>query len=515
MYKNVLPLYLKKRKDMELLTQKYSEKITFTLSCYDRLILKGTLPELSYAQGMTKYLYDNGIKIFDYPHFAEPYKDKINTHIKHLAQEMLVEIEFISKSTIRKESLVSKKLETCGTSPGVVCILSAMEICPTYKPWHNKTTGKTYLRPDQSKCLHYYVYFIDEVLGLGYMRIPTWCPFNLQVYINGHNLLAKELDAHGISYTMLDNSFDSISDPVKAQELSDNLSVEKIHRRLETLTQKFCPMYKEFDLRYHWCVMQAEYSTDIVFKQQKHLQSIYSELVATAIHTVKPENISTFLGRKLSPLYQGEMGNNYNVRIEGSRIKHTMGSTSIKMYDKFSKILRIETTVNDITFFKHYREVVHRDGTKSNQNASLKKNIYSLTFLDEILLAANKRYLEFISAFDNKEVGRKRLSKITESKTVNNRKYKGFNPFDKKDIIVLLAIMRGEFNINGFRNKNLQRLLKLPASKVSRIIKRLLVHGIIKKVNNSYKYYVAKLGKKMIIMTQKIKEIDLIPALSY
>jgi len=70
--------------------------------------------------------------------------------------------------------------------------------------------------------------------------------------------------------------------------------------------------------------------------------------MATAIHTVKPENIATFLGLKLDPRYQGEIGNNCNVRIEGSRIKHTMGSVSIKMYDKFSKILRIETTASEL-----------------------------------------------------------------------------------------------------------------------------------------------------------------------
>ena len=102
--------------------------------------------------------------------------------------------------------------------------------------------------------------------------------------------------------------------------------------------------------------MQAEYATDIVFKTQKDLQSIYSELIATAIHTVKPENIATFLGHKLVPRYEGEMGNNYNVRIEGSRIKHTMGITSIKMYDKYSKILRIETTTNIINPFSYLKK---------------------------------------------------------------------------------------------------------------------------------------------------------------
>jgi len=64
---------------------------------------------------------------------------------------------------------------------------------------------------------------------------------------------------------------------------------------------------------------------------------------------------------------------NYNIRIEGSRIKHSMGKSSIKMYDKFSKILRIETTTNDVSFFKHYREVEHRNGEKSMQYAALKK----------------------------------------------------------------------------------------------------------------------------------------------
>ena len=51
--------------------------------------------------------------------------------------------------------------------------------------------------------------------------------------------------------------------------------------------------------------------------------------------------------------------------------------------------------------------------------AALKKNIYSLGFLSENLKAINKRYLEYISAFNNKEVGRKRLEKVSESKTDN------------------------------------------------------------------------------------------------
>jgi len=500
---------------MELLTETYKSDISCVLSCYDRIIISGTLPEISYSQGMTSYMYQNGVRIFDYPKFAEPFKESIRSNAERIAKENGLEIEYIRKSGVRKESIISDKIKKRGDHPGIVHIISVMEGCNTYKPWHDKTTGKTFLKPDTSKCLHYYFYFIDEQVGLGYVRVPTWCPFRLQVYVNGHNLLASELKQAGINFTMIDNAFDSLEDADKAQELSDKISIEKLHRKLDEFAWQFCPVYKDFNLRYHWSVMQAEYATDIVFKKQESLHAIYGELVATAIHTVKPENIATFLGHKLDPRYEGEVGNNYNVRIEGSRIKHSMGSVSIKMYDKFRKILRIETTSNDISFFKHFREVVHRDGTTSLQMASLKKNIYSLSFLADNLKAANKRYLEFISAFDNKEVGRERLKRVASSKSENNRNYKGFNFFDAEDLLILTAIIRGEFNINGFRNKNMQKLLGFTGSKISRLIKRLRVHGLIKKAANSYKYYLTKIGKETIIMAQKIKELVLIPAYCY
>jgi len=376
---------------MELLTDTYKNEISCLLSCYDRIIITGSIPVISFSQGMTNYLYQKGVKIFDYPKFAEPFKDVIRTNTERIAKENGVTIEFIRKSSIRKESIISEKIKECGDHPGIVHILSAMEACNTYEPWHDKKTGKTFLRPSIGKCLHYYFYLIDAQLGLCYVRVPTWCPFRLQVYMNGHNLLATELRQAGINYTMIDNAFDSLEDAAKAQELSDTLNIEKLHHKLDEFAWQLCPVYKDFGQRYHWSVMQAEYATDVVFKRQDALQQIYGELVATAIHTVKPDNITTFLGHKLDPRYKGEVGNNYHVRIEGSRIKHTMGSVSIKMYGKFSKILRIETTTNNISFFKHFREVVHRDGSKSHEMAPLKKNIYSLTFLTDNLKSANKR----------------------------------------------------------------------------------------------------------------------------
>lgn len=501
---------------MDLLTVSHKTKISGVLSCFDRLIFTGTIPQICYAQGMTTYLYSNNIRIFDYPKFAEPFKNVIRSNAEKLAKENNIEIEFVAKTHIRKEDLVQKVLKKRGSNPGLVHILSAMEACGSYTPWHNKQNGKTYLKGTQGKCLHYYFYFIDPYLGYGYIRVPTWCPFKLQVYINGHNILANELTKRGIKYSMIDNAFDYIEDFKKAQELCNDLDIRQVHKHIDALAETYCPVISSFNQVYHWSIMQAEYATDIVFKKQEYLQNIYSELTATAIHTVKPDNIATFLGHKVDPRYQGEIGNNYNIRIEGSRIKHTMGKSSIKMYDKFSKILRIETTTNDVSFFKHYREVEHKNGTKSMQYAALKKNIYSLAPLMTLFTASNKRYLEFISAFDNKEAGRKRLDAISNKKSVNNRNYKGFNLFSNQDLALLMAVLSGEYNISGFRNKDIRvQLPQFNTAKISRLIKRLNVFGLVKKIGKTYKYYLTKLGKEIVITAERLKETVLIPALDY
>lgn len=499
---------------MKLLTEKYKKDISGVISCFDRVVITGTIPGICYSEGITAYLYQQKIRIFDYQSFVSPFRDELRSNAEKLASDNGIDIEFVRKSHIRKEDLVQKALEKNGKKSGLVHILSAMECCTSYIPWHNKKTHKSYLKATQGKCLHYYFYFIDEVLGLGYIRVPTWCDFRLQIYFNGHSILARKLDKAGIGYTMLDNAFDSIDDYKTAQTLSENLNAEELHNKFDELASLYCPVYHHFNQTYHWSIMQAEYASDIIFRKQETLQPLYSELVTTAIHTVTPDNIMTFFSKKLDPRYQGEIGNNYNVRIQGSRIKHSIGKNSIKMYDKYGKILRIEITVNDIPFFKHYREVEHRDGTKTKKYAAMKKTIYSLNPLQEILKNSNRRYLEFISSIDNKDAGRKNLNKICSPQKENDRNYKGFNFFSDADLSLLLSIARGEFNIYGFQNKTLKKILPyFKSGQISRLLKRLRVHGLIKKVGKTYKYYLTKLGKIAITAAQKLKETVLVPSM--
>jgi hypothetical protein len=501
---------------IELITERHIAQIEGVLGCWDRMLVFGTLPKICYAGGMTSYLYEHQVKIFDYPRFAEPFRNQLRENAERLAAENGLEIEFLRKRNVRKEDRVKEILNKRGEQPGLVCIFSAMEACSTYKPWHNKQTGKTYLLPDDGKCLHYYFYFVDEELGLCYVRVPTWLPCRLQIYFNGHNWLASQLRKRKIDYRLLDNAFVQIGDWGRAQQIVQGWEAKRMHRKLDEFAQSYCPIFRAFGAQYHWSVDQCEYATDIVFRKQSDLQAIYQNLARTAIHTVKPDNIATFLGRKLSTVYEGEMGNRFNIRIEGTRIKHTMGPVSLKLYDKFGLILRIETTVNDLTFFKHYREVEHRDGSREIKWASMQKTIYSLPALRELLEAANRRYVEFLSTLTDPRAGRDKLDKLSRTIQQDDRSYPGFNLFDSDDDTLFRAIVRGEFNISGLQNKTLRRHLREKNSgQVSRLLKRLRVHGLIKKVGRTYKYYLTQFGKDVIATGLKLRELVVIPQLAF
>ena len=259
---------------MELLTERHADEIAGVLSCYDRILIQGTLPGLCYAEGMTAYLKARQVRIFDYAQFAQPLRDVLRENAERLAAEHGLEILFIRKRNFRKEDRVKEILQKRGNHPGLVCILSAMEPCATYQPWHDKKSGKTFLRPDDGKCLHYYFYFIDEDLGLCYVRVPTWCPFRLQVYLNGHHWLAAQLRQRHVDFTLLDNAFTQIADWNQAQRLADGWRVEKIHRKLDEFAQRYCPVIAGLGVSYHWSLDQAEYAMDIVFRRQVDLQAI-------------------------------------------------------------------------------------------------------------------------------------------------------------------------------------------------------------------------------------------------
>lgn len=499
-----------------MLVQRHASHIRGVLSCFDRILLTGTLPDICHADAFTRELNRRHVRIFDYTKFATPLRDAIRENAERLAKEHGLVIEHIRRiKAFRKEDRVQQILAERGTHPGLVHIFSAMETCTSFKPWHDKRSGKTFLKPDSGKCLHYYFYFIDPDLGLCHLRVPTWAPFRLQFCMNGHNWLASRLKRLHIGYRLVDNAFVDIDDFARAQQISDRFKPETLHRKLDRYARQFCPPSAEFTAGYHWSIMQVEYATDIVFKSRDDLAPLYDHLIRTAVHVVRADQLATFLGRKLDPRYQGEVGNDFNTRIQGTRIRHRMGPVALKMYDKFGRILRIETVANDVSFFKHHRTVEHHDGSREEKLAPVKKTLYSLGVLSGILHACNRRYLEFLSSLDDDSDGRRHLESLSSPVRDQKRSYRGLNFFDARDSSLLLTLARGEFNLRGFQVRDLRPILShLSGAQISRQIKRLRMHRLVKQVRGTYKYYLTRLGRRVVAAAFRLREGSVIPALA-
>jgi hypothetical protein len=497
------------------LEERYDERIAGVLSCYDRIVVTGTLPTVCYAAGMTRFLFSNAIRIMDYPDFASKLRDRVRERAASLAREAGVKIEHIAKSHVRKETVVAKVLEERGEHPGLLHVISAMETCDCYQPWHDKTTQKNFVRPDSGKCLHYYFYFVDDDLGLVYLRVPTWAPFRLQFYCNGHNWLARRLTAEGIDFTMADNAFLRIADWPRAQEIADGFSPDRLHAVLDRYAALCCPVLDVFEQVYHWSLMQVEYATDLAFRSAATLAPLYEQLIRESVLSVKAEQIANFLGRQITPQLAQELGSQFSTRIEGTCIKHRFGKSSIKMYDKFGCVLRIETTTNDVSFFKHHRKVEHRNGPPTRAIAPVKKTIYSLIDLREILSACNRRYLAHLSALDDFSAGVRALDRLTKPRSVEGKTIKGVNFFDPIDNALLHALQNPKVNIAGVRRADLAPMLdQLSPSRLSRQLRRLREIGVIKKVVGSYRYYLTKIGRAATAALCRVTQNVIIPALA-
>ena len=501
----------------ELLTQRYADPIVGTLGCWDRVILTGTLTDVCHAGAVAGWLRRDNIRCFDLKAFAEPLRDAVRDHAILTARNAGLAIEYLERKNFRKEDRVAEVLQKRGGAPGLVHVFSAMEACPAFKPWHDKTTGKTGLRPTAGKCLHYYFYFLHARLGLVYVRVPTWLPFRLQIYFNGHNWLASRLRRAGLKFQMADNALVECADWKKAQALADDFCLDQLQRDLDGLARQCVPaLLERFRGGYHWSLMQVEYSLDLVWRSAEKLAPVYEELSRQAIFTVQAPAVAKFLGKRFPANTDTALGSDFHTRVEGTRIKHFLGPASLKRYDQRGRVLRLEGTVNDATFFSHHRKVEQRDGPPTCELAPLKKSIFSLRDLRGLMHAACARYLAWLSRLEDRSAGKVDLDKLSRpAQDAAARSWRGFNLFLRADLQGVLAVLAAEHQISGLTSRRLQRLLpRWTRSQIGRLLRRLRLHGRIKKVGKTYKYYATSFGQRRLLAGLKLKEHWLLPTLA-
>jgi hypothetical protein len=160
--------------------------------------------------------------------------------------------------------------------------------------------------------------------------------------------------------------------------------------------------------------------------------------------------------------------------------------------------------------------VEHRDGHSTRELASLKKLIYSVIDLREIMRGCNQRYLVFLDSLDDTSAGQRDLQRLSQPRvsTGPEQTVKGRNFFDPNEQRLLKVLQHGEFNIHGLRRADSVALVPITAPALSCQLARLKSIGLIKKVAHTYRYYLAYLGRSAIAAACSITRFNIIPAMA-
>ena len=495
--------------------QQNEEKINGILETFDRMIINGYLLNLCNYRQFLYYLIQNNVQLKDFNKFALAQTDLLCSHIEEYVKENNIELKYLSSAKISKDDIARDEFNKDINKVGLIAAFSVVEICNTMTVAPNHSTKKLEVTSRSTKCKHYYFYYNDEEFGWMFLKIQTWFPYNVQIYINGREYLSKILDKNNIKYEMYNNSFSFIENFEEAQNLADKILDKKISDSFDGIIKKINNLLPNieriFSHSYYWCIDQCEFATDINFKSRSDLSSFYKTLVETTYFAFSSEDIYSFFGRNVSKIYtfkKGEIISDLRNRYQGYRIKFKINNNQIKMYDKGNN-LRIEVTINNPKDFKILKEkeklINHKKLEIVKEWVPMGKSIANLYRYVEISKSIIKRYIEAMPEINMDKVSVEDVTKISTSKEVNGRRYSAFNVLNQETLLLFQIISSGDFIINGFTNKNVrQRFFKECSestrniSKTTRILAKLKAHNIIKKVARKNKYYLTNDGRKLI-----------------
>ncbi len=486
----------------------YDDKINGVLHSFDRIIINGYILALQNSRQFLFYLITNHIRLVDFKDFAQKQTDFLCCGIEQFIKDNHAHFEYISSCKTDKNELARSVLHSNPSKKGLIAAFSTVELCRTMTVISNHHTQKLEVTNRPTKCKHYYLYFNDTEFGWMFIKIQTWFPYNVQVYINGREYLSRLFSKNNLGYQMYFNSFCQIDDFDKAQKIADSILNKDISSSLDGMINRInnlLPHIKEtMNHSYYWCLDQCEFATDINFKSRDDLTKIYKKLVETSYYTFNCQDIYSFFGRKIEHInkFKGELTSDLRNRYQGYRIKFKMNKNQIKMYDKGNN-LRIEVTINDPKEFKVFKKT-EDDGQIIKKWVPMGKSIVNLYRYGEISQAIIKRFISSLPVVDSDTVSLKELKDISERKEVKGRYYSAFNLLNSETYALFETVSAGQYIISGFTNKQIRKQIYGKESentkyinKTTRTLAKLKAHKIIKKVAHKNRYYLTAQGRKI------------------
>jgi hypothetical protein len=497
------------------------------VSGFDRLLFRGTLRRIANAAGLESMLAYLGVPLKEAAQWMNEKTERAKAASVAMAREAGRPVQYLNGPSVRKEELARQIAARDGIEQGLVCVLTAVEPCWSFDVRRNRERKRLELVSRYRKCLHLYHYFQDPQLGLMHMRLQSWFPFTLWSCVNGREWLARQLTGAGVGFVKRENCFLQVSDVRRAQELAREQLKTAWARMLERVAGRVHPahdsMFKVYPMDYYWSCQESEWATDVMFKDAASLAGLYPHLLRHAMANLSSWQVMRFLGRRAPAVagpygtFDGQVVSDIRQRAEGMRIRHSVNGNSIKMYDKQGSVLRVETTITDARDIKVYRGTEAEPRKKKWRK--MRKGVADLHRRAQVSQSANERYLQSLASAQKTTALKELAGPLCRAVQFKGRSERALNPLGEQDAAMLEAVCRGEFLINGFRNRDLrQRLYAEPSADpaelrrrsaaVTRRLRLLRAHGLIQKVPKTHRYMLSDQGRVAVTALVAARQAD-------
>lgn len=508
---------------MEAFIQKYHKEVTGVVSGWDRVRIRGMQRILANVGGMMSYLSHLGVLLKDFGAFVERTCLQVRQASEQAARRLDRPVQYLCSSSLDKYEAAQTLARQDRIQEGLVCVFSCVEPCLAYKVQSDRATKTLALQKASRKCVHLYHYWMHKDFGLMHARLQTWFPFTIEVCFNGRSWLARQMDQQGLGYQQRDNCFTWLEDVSASQTLLEQLRRFRWPAFLQALADQVHPLQKEilqgFRTQYYWSMTESEWATDVMFTSSQALARVYPSLVQGAMTTFSSRDVMRFLGKKPSGPFQGEVVSSYLRRPEGVRVKHNVQGNSVKMYDKQGNLLRIETTMNHPYSFKAYRPK-ENDPKGARQWRYLRKGIADTQRRAEICQGVNDRYLEALASLDSQVPVKQLVTSVCRPTRWKGRPVRALYPWSEVDQELLVVISRGEYVLQGFRNRDLVAHLYPKArsdveeqhrasARVTRLLRLLRAHGLVRKITGTHRYQLTRKGREIATAVLRYQSVTL------
>jgi hypothetical protein len=489
------------------------DHVTLDVECLDRVYLNGYVPNLQVGGQVVQFLTKQGLPIPS-PALIGKIGDRFREAVRVFASSNKIPLIKFGKDD-RKITVMTPHLNRQAATgrSGVAAIGVAQEFqwvftCSTTPARSGGAPHFSWYRAER-RVTCFYFYLWDQDFGPAFIKICSYFPYPIKVWLNGHHWAQQQAGKAGLAFTTLtpgSNSFASCTDPVRLQKICDRLGPATIGVFFERWMSRLpVPLTRADRARGYWwdlSMRQIEVSRTMVFDYPRNGRVFFEALVADNLNLGRPDRVELIFGRKVRSNTPGVFATRVVTRGVDVTINALYKHSRVKEYFKDGRAMRIETVINNPTDLGVLRRIEH---------------------LDELQAKArdvNRRLIEHQHVGQGCVLASPAFERIARPSLVDGRRAPALRFGDPRVMALAGALAMSINLIGGFSNKTLRPLVRdllgdpYGRSQCCYDLRRLKLKGLIVRLEHSNTYVLTGDGQRFAISYTKIHDRLLRPLLA-